>query len=148
MDEGTPAELAVIRDQRRAWKEAFESGDVDRIMSFYAPGSATRAFDILPPLQFDGWEAYKGEWVTFLALFAGDLTVEVEDSRITTSGELALVDALVHLTGRTSDGKPFDHWIRGTNGLRKIDGKWLVIHDHVSVPADIMTGRASLDLQP
>ena len=51
------------QDPNRKPHTAFESGDVDRIMSFYAPGSAIVACDILPPLQFDGWEAYRSEWV-------------------------------------------------------------------------------------
>ena len=136
-----------IRQQRAAWKEAFESGDVDRIMSFYAPGAQTVAFDILPPLRFNGWDAYRADWIKFLALFDGPIKVGVQESSIIASAEVGLVHALIHLTS-TMSGRPFELWMRGTNGLRKIDGKWLVVHDHVSVPVDITTGKSAMDLQP
>jgi hypothetical protein len=30
----------------------------------------------------------------------------------------------------------------------KTDGNWLIAHDHVSVPLDVASGRALLDLKP
>ena len=138
---------AQIRHQRQGWKAAFEAGDVDRIMSFYAPGAETVAFDILPPLQFAGWDAYRADWGDFLKLFDSSPRVETNDITITCSGEVAFVHGLIHLTS-TMQGKPFDLRMRATNGLRKIDGTWLVVHDHVSVPVVITTGTASMDLKP
>jgi ketosteroid isomerase-like protein len=40
-------------------------------------------------------------------------------------------------------------WFRVTLGLRRIDGKWLVTHEHSSVPF-YMDGslRAAVDLNP
>ena len=132
---------AQIRQQRELWKAAFEAGDVNRIMSFYAPGAETLAFDILPPLQY--------EWEHFLGLFDGQLAVEVRDAKITASGDVAFIHALVHLTGKLASGRPFDLWMRATNGLRKINGTWLVVHDHVSAPVvDFETGRAAVELKP
>ena len=150
MAEQQPADTsdeAQIRHQRQLWKAAFEAGDVARIMSFYAPGAETVAFDILPPLQFAGWPAYKADWGSFLELFDTGVSVETKDIAITCSGEVAFIHGLIHLTS-TMGGKPFDIWMRATNGLRKIDGTWLVVHDHVSVPVDIRTGRSSMDLVP
>lgn len=139
---------AEVRQQRDLWKAAFVSKDVDRIMAFYAPGAQTVAFDILPPLQFPSYDAYKGEWAKFLAMFSGPIAVDVRDAQIQVSGELAFVHALVRISGTLTDGRPLDLWMRGTNGLRKIDGKWLVTHDHVSVPVDITTGQAAMHLTP
>jgi ketosteroid isomerase-like protein len=39
-------------------------------------------------------------------------------------------------------------WVRFTVCLRKIDGHWMVTHEHASVPFDVETGRASVDLAP
>ena len=43
----------------------------------------------------------------------------------------------------------FTLWFRVTLGLRKIDGRWLVTHEHESVPFE-MDGsfRASIGLRP
>ncbi|WP_101789121.1 YybH family protein [Nonomuraea indica] len=39
-------------------------------------------------------------------------------------------------------------WVRATFGLRKIDGEWLIVHDQVSVPFDVRSGRGVTDLEP
>jgi ketosteroid isomerase-like protein len=39
-------------------------------------------------------------------------------------------------------------WLRSTLGFRKIDGRWRVAHQHVSVPFDMESGQAKLDLKP
>ena len=54
-----------------------------------------------------------------------------------------------HIGGTNTNGQKNDHWVRVTVGFEKIDGKWLVIHEHVSVPF-YMDGsfKAALDLKP
>lgn len=140
-------EETAIRRRREAWKEAFEASDVDRIMSFYAPGVETVAFDILPPLRFNGRDAYKADWAKFLRLFDGKVAVETKEITIVCSGEVAFIHGLVRLQAAV-DGKPLDLWMRATNGLRKINGEWMVVHDHVSVPVDITTRTPAMDLTP
>jgi ketosteroid isomerase-like protein len=39
-------------------------------------------------------------------------------------------------------------WVRASFGFRKIDGEWLIVHDQVSVPFDVRTGRGVTDLEP
>ena len=34
-----------------------------------------------------------------------------------------------------------DTWLRITVGYRRIDGRWRVVHEHISVPWDPMTGQ-------
>jgi len=38
--------------------------------------------------------------------------------------------------------------VRVTDVYRKIDGKWLIVHEHVSVPVDIKTGQGDLQSKP
>ena len=45
-------------------------------------------------------------------------------------------------------GDQLDMWWRTTHGLRKRDGEWQVTHSHTSVPFDMETSKASLDLEP
>lgn len=107
----------------------------------------TEAVDIMPPLQFGDRDAYETNGVNFLKQFDGNPTLQVKNLTITCSGDVAFVRALTRMQG-TMQGQPFDSWTRETNGLRKIDGTWLVVHDHVSVPVDFSTGKALLDLEP
>ena len=39
-------------------------------------------------------------------------------------------------------------WWRATVCYRKLDGRWLVTHEHASVPFDAQSGQASLGLEP
>jgi len=47
------------------------------------------------------------------------------------------------------NGNRFDgFWVRVTVCVRKIDGSWLVGHDHASVPLNLESGRGSVNLEP
>lgn len=46
------------------------------------------------------------------------------------------------------DGKPFGLTMRVTDGYRKVNGKWLIIHEHISVPVNLETGKADLTSAP
>ena len=45
-------------------------------------------------------------------------------------------------------GQKFDAWVRFTECYPKTQGRWLAIHDHISVPVDLDTGKAVLDAKP
>lgn len=47
-----------------------------------------------------------------------------------------------------TDGQTSDYWFRWTACLRRIDGRWLIVHDHTSLPTDFASGGAAQDLQP
>ena len=65
---------------------------------------------------------------------------EVRGLNITAHGELAFVHGLNHVTGTLASGHHSDMWVRWTACFRRIEGVWLVVHDHVSVPADLEHG--------
>jgi ketosteroid isomerase-like protein len=46
------------------------------------------------------------------------------------------------------DGTRTGFWLRATTCWRVIDGKWLITHDQASVPLDLASGRALLNLEP
>ena len=78
----------------------------------------------------------------------GQFAYEVRDLNVTTHGELAFVHSLNHVSGTRASGQITDMWLRWTACFRRIDGVWLVVHDHVSVPADFEHGKAALNLKP
>jgi ketosteroid isomerase-like protein len=130
------------------WAKAFEAKDVDGVMAMYAPGSALTAYDIVPPLQFKGADAYRKDYSVFFSQFSGPLQVETPDMHIDVNGDTAFVYGLERITGKTTGGAPVDMWLRYTEGLKNIGGRWLVVHEHISVPVDMATGKARMDLKP
>lgn len=115
-------------------------------MSLYAPNIVS--FDLNPPLGYAGIDNKRRAWEKFFAAYTGPVAYEVRDLSITTDGELAFVHSLNHVSGTLASGHTADLWVRWTACFRRIDGVWLVVHDHVSVPADLEHGRAVLNLKP
>ena len=139
---------AAIRQLLDRWGSAFRAKDLNAIMSNYVPGPDLVAFDILPPLKRVGAEAYRKNYQEFFDQYAGSIDYEIRDLRIVTGDGVAFLHGLERITGTMKNGQKSEAWVRVTSGLRKINGKWLIMHDHVSVPADLETGKAALDLKP
>jgi len=138
------AEIRALLDR---WAKAFQAHDIEGIMAIYAPGDAVVAYDIAPPLQYRGKESYRKDYQEFLAQYDGPIYVEYRDMRIVSSGDVGFAHALERFSGKLKGGQQSDMWLRYTGGLRKMNGKWLIVHDHVSVPADFESGKAVLDLK-
>ncbi len=137
------AQIRALYDQ---WARAFEARDIDAIMALYAPGVV--AYDVVPPLQYKGRDAYRKDYLEFLGQYDGPVHVEYRDMQIFSSGDVGFIHALERFTGKMKDGQQSDMWLRATSGVIRVDGKWLIVHDHISVPADFDTGKAVLDLKP
>jgi len=139
-------DVDAIKDRYAEWKRAFEARDLNGIMAVYAPDVV--AYDIVPPLQFVGADAYRKDYSDFLAQFKGPIRVSDGNIHVEQSGDVAFAFGLERLRGTTTDGKPVDMWLRFTDGWKRGKGQWLVAHEHVSVPVDMATGKARLDLTP
>jgi ketosteroid isomerase-like protein len=136
---------ALIRQRVEDAVRALRAKDIDRVMSFYATSMVS--FDITPPLRYVGADNKRRAWDEAFATFT-EFGYEVHELNVTTNGELAFVHSLNHVNGTLASGQTTDLWVRWTACLRRIDGVWLVVHDHVSVPADLIHGRAALNLTP
>jgi ketosteroid isomerase-like protein len=128
------------------WTKAFTKRDVDAIMALYTDG--VFAYDIVPPLQYVGKAEYRTDYQQFFSQYESNLHVEVRDLHIGTSGDLGYASGLELISGTLKNGQKSNVWLRFTSLFRKSDGRWLDFHDHVSVPAEIESGKAMLDLKP
>jgi ketosteroid isomerase-like protein len=124
---------------------AVRSKDLDTVKTIFAPDLVS--FDIEPPLQHLGAEAKWKNWTAVFEMLQ-QIDYETRDLTITVSGNLAVVHAVNRMSGAMNDGNKIGYWLRWTACFRRIDGDWLIAHDHVSVPTDFTTGRSKLDLEP
>jgi ketosteroid isomerase-like protein len=120
--------------------------DIEGVLSIYAPDIVS--FDIAPPLRYVGAETKRKEWVDVFAMYQPPLGYEIRDLTITVGDDVAFGHSLNRVSGTLKNGHRSDFWLRWTACFRKIDGNWLIAHDHVSVPFDPESGRALLDLEP
>jgi uncharacterized protein (TIGR02246 family) len=118
---------AQIVDQ--AWAKAANANDLAATVALYAPDAVA----YFPDGDFKGKEAIRKSWTDFYGMFT------VKDVR---------VDATYETTGDTSvgwgtwsftavpkaGGAPIPMKGRATVVAKKIDGKWLYVVDHASVP--------------
>jgi uncharacterized protein (TIGR02246 family) len=142
----TSSDEAQIRAVLDRWAKAFKARDLNGIMEMYAPDVV--AYDLVPPLQYAGKEAYKRDYQEFLSQYTGPIDVEFRGVRIIAGNDVAFVFCLERIAGTLKGGQKSDVWVRYTGGFRKIKGKWLDVHDHVSAPIDLETGKAALELKP
>jgi len=137
---------ARIRQIIERWRVAFEKKDVAGVMAIYSRDVV--AYDLTPPLQYVGYEAYRRNYQDFFDQYSGPVRVEMRGLHVAASDAVAVAFMLERVTGTLKSGGPSDIWLRATQTYRKTDGRWLAVHDHISVPADLATGKAAVDLKP
>jgi uncharacterized protein (TIGR02246 family) len=127
--------------------KALRAKDVNGLVSHYTPNILL--FDLAPPLQHVGVEAYRKGLEEWFPTFEGPVGYEIRNLEITVSGDLAISHSINRISGKRKTGEETDVWVRATVSYRKINGKWLITHEHVSVPF-YMDGsnRAAVDLKP
>ena len=134
--------LAVIS----ARAQAVNDGDVDAMMASVAPDLAM--FDVVDPLARKGIEAARQRATEWIDGYDGKVTWEDRDISVSAGERVAFAHCLSRVRGRLKTGAQIDMWFRKTLGFRKDNARWLVVHDHGSVPFDPQTGKASLGLRP
>jgi uncharacterized protein (TIGR02246 family) len=125
---------------------AVRDKDIDALMSPHAPDVVM--FDALHPLQYAGAEKVReraGQWFSW---YQDAIGYEVRDLSITAGETAAFCHYLYRVSGTMTNGKEVNMWVRATVCFRKIDGEWMVTHEHTSVPFDAESGKASVDLRP
>jgi len=135
-----------IRGWLDRWTKAFTAKDVDAIMALYADD--VTAYDVVPPLQYIGKAAYRADYQQFLSQYEDNLKVEVRDLHVDATGDFGYAAGLELISGTLKSGQKSAVWLRFTSLFRKSSGRWLDFHDHVSVPTDLESGKAMLELQP
>ena len=126
--------------------EALHDKNIEGVMSFYA--QEVVSFDIVPPLRYVGAEAFRKVWEEVFFVYQGPIDYEIHDLTITVGDDVAFTHSLNRISGTLNTGQKTDLWLRVTACFRKINGKWLIVHHQNSVPVDLKTGRAVLDLKP
>lgn len=143
---GEPNNEARIRALIDAQIKAVRAKDVDASMSNYAPDIVS--FDVVSTLQKVGLDECRKRAKEWFSSFPGPIEYEISELSISAGDAFAFSHSLNHVNATNNDGKKIDMWWRATAGYRKIDGQWLITHEHMSVPFDVQSGKASLDLKP
>ena len=143
-------ELSIVEEELRQVVlervAAVHAKDPEPLAARQAPDVVT--FDVLPPLHSRGSEAVEEKTRAWFDSYAGEIGYEVHNLRIAADGDVSFCSFVYHVSGTLISGDEVDMWVRATLGCCRIDGKWLITHDHESVPFDPASGQAFIDLNP
>jgi uncharacterized protein (TIGR02246 family) len=137
------AQIRKLIDDR---EKAVRARDVDGSIANIAPDIVW--FDVVNPLQQLGSDALKKRAEEWFASFEGAIGYETRELSITAGDDVAFSHGLNRVSATKIGGGQVDMWWRTTVCYRKINEKWTVTHEHNSVPFEVESGKASLDLKP
>ena len=124
---------AAIRELVESWARAVRIKNLNGILANHS--TDVLMFDVPPPLQSSGIEAYKKTWDMFFSWSQDSGVFDITEMNITAGDDVAFVTALMRCAGTEENGERIDLEFRLTMGLRKIGGQWIVMHEHHSIPA-------------
>ena len=104
----------------------------DNVAKYYAAGANT-FFDIAP-LKYTSWDEYDKEAKALLSNYKSATFTVNDDFAVHPHGDLAWVTATVKFEMTQKNGKIDMGNMRWTAVFENRDGKWLTVHEHVSVP--------------
>jgi ketosteroid isomerase-like protein len=139
------AQIKALEDD---FASAVKAKDIDKIMASYVNSPDLVVFDVIPPRQYTGWDAYKNDWTGFLGGCKDNPSMEVSDLSVEVGGRLAYGHSIQHLACTDTKGNKLDLTTRVTDGYRKVKGKWVIAYEHVSVPVDLTTAKGDLQSTP
>lgn len=137
------SDIRRVMDSR---KESVRSRDIDAVVADLAPDIVS--FDVVGELQKIGRDECRKRAKEWFSSFEDEMSYEARDLNINADDDIAFCHSLNHVKGRTQNGQEIDMWWRATVCFQKIGGRWLITHEHSSVPFESNSGNARLDLKP
>jgi uncharacterized protein (TIGR02246 family) len=132
---------AEIRALIAEWSRAVEAKNASAAVAAYT--AETLLYDAIPPYRTVGADAIRRLWEEMFPHFPERFRSEHRDLVVAVGGDVAFVHGMHQFVPEPADHPCGATWLRVTACFRRIDGRWRVAHEHVSVPFDPMTGQAS-----
>lgn len=125
---GAPPDRAFLQ---KIW-DGWSTLDPDNVAKYYATGAHT-FFDIAP-LKYNSWEEYEKGSKALAATYKSAKFTLNDDVAIHPHGDLVWVTATVASEMIEKSGKVDMGNFRWTAVFENEDGKWMMVHEHVSAP--------------
>jgi ketosteroid isomerase-like protein len=114
---------------------ASRAKDIERLMSLYSPDIVY--YDVVPPLKFVGTEEVRRNFIRWFDEYDGPISLETQGLNVATSAEVAFAHMLHLDSGTRKEGAPEGAvWLRSTVCCQRQHGKWLITHEHISLPGN------------
>lgn len=100
---------------------------------YYLQGQHT-FFDLVP-LKFNNWQEYRDGVAEVLKNYKSFKLTVNDDAEINHDGNVAWSSATLEKDAVTITGERQTGTVRWSAVFQKIDGKWLIVHEHTSAPS-------------
>lgn len=133
-----------IRDLIQRWATAAHTGDLAGVLADHAADIVM--FDVPPPQQgVRGIDAYSDTWPGFFQWQAAGAVFEIESLEVTAGADVGFAFGLLRCGTPAEFDRDPDQRLRLTVGLRRIDGRWTVTHEHHSFSDSTGSADAATD---
>jgi ketosteroid isomerase-like protein len=126
------AEVRKILEVLEHWAHSTRIGAQDEVLINHEPSAII--YDVLPPMKYVGTDAYRKSWDEWQPETEGAARFDLHEVEVTAGADIAFAHGLIHCGGTTTSGTTFEDWVRATFCLRKHGGRWLIAHQHISMP--------------
>ena len=128
--------LGFANDSPQALQEAFmtamRANDVDGLAACYTADATNFPLDSMSGI---GPESVRASWGGFFGAFR-IIDANLSDDQLIVLGDTAIAWGLFNITAvPVEGGEPVDMQGRYTDVAKNIDGTWLYVMDHASVPS-------------
>jgi ketosteroid isomerase-like protein len=127
------ADVEAVEAANRAFYAAASACDLARMAAVWAHEPYVRVIHPTNQRVDAGWEAMRASWRDLFEAFAG-ISVTMPEPHMRVGDEIAWVTAEEQFRGRRNSGEEVSATLLGTSVFENTDGKWLMVHHHVSVP--------------
>jgi ketosteroid isomerase-like protein len=124
---------STIRRIIEDWAKAVRKRDIKSILAHHDKNIVM--YDVPPPLQSKGIEAYSETWDLYYAYATDDDVFDVIELNIVASDDVAFCYGIVQCETINSNSEKETLTFRLTTGLKRIKGQWIIVHEHHSLPA-------------
>jgi uncharacterized protein (TIGR02246 family) len=126
------ASESAIRALIERWAAAVRAGDLDGVLADHSED--IQMFDVPPPNEVRGIDAYRETWPPFFEWLRRGATFEIVSLDVTAGMDVAFATALLRCGTEEQLAKDPDNRLRLTIGLRREGDRWVVSHEHHSFP--------------
>lgn len=132
----------IIRDRVKQWEAAWNVGSekfsMERFGNLYVQDESLLAYDLTSPQTpsiIRGYDQFVQVWEPFMQAFSPWHVQVNDDVVIRVSNEIAVATFTWKVWGTVkADGQQIAADLHATLVFEKRDGKWQIVHEHISTP--------------
>jgi uncharacterized protein (TIGR02246 family) len=125
---------SAVRDLLERWAAAVRAKNMPEVLANHAPDFVM--FDVPPPFESRGLPAYEDTWKLFYSNQPDPIAFDIKRLEVIAGDDVAFAFAHMQCIEPTERAQRTPLDFRLSVGLRKVEGRWLIVHEHHSVPAE------------